>query len=167
MTRLRLLFLGRSPVNMEPKDLQDPDLFEAHNRAIDRLKDPGCRKVQYFLERVREYWSPLPDLNLPADPGLLAMWPINPRWNIRIAPSTQDVETVARFLRSQAPPIRILAAKALCYSVPCQDRARALIKEALAASESRDPQPLTEAIAFLSAIDHDSPKWRTRRERPA
>ena len=148
---------------MDSNGVHDSELIEAHGHAIERLQDPGCGKVQYFLERVREYWSPLPDLNLPSDPKRLAVWPINPRWNVRIAPSSREVEVVAQFLKSPDEQIRVLAAKTLCYSVPCQDQAMALIQHTLATSDPESSRHLKEAIEILSTIDHQSDQWRTSR----
>jgi hypothetical protein len=142
-------------------------LEREHKLAIERLRDPTCRKVQYFLEKVREYWRPLPDLNLPTDPELLAIWPINPYWNIRIAPSTRDVETVAHFLQSHDDQIRYLAVQILRCSVPQQAQAQTLITNHLANADPQFAAQLRESLGYISNIDPTSDEWRTSRRSQA
>jgi hypothetical protein len=152
---------------MKSHGLHDAELTNAHTCAILRLQDEDCRKVQYFLEQVRKYWRPLPDLKLPSEPNQYSYWPINPSWNVRIAPSVDDIVVVARFLRFHDEHIQILAAKALRNSAPEHDRSVALIRAALDKANLRVSQHFHKAIKYLSAVDPGADQWRTRRRSQA
>jgi hypothetical protein len=145
----------------------DSELAKAHASAILRLQDEDCRKIQYFLEQICAYWSPLPELKLPSDPNVLSYWPISPRSNFRIAPSPEDIEVVARFLYSCVEHIQILAAKALRHSAPEHSRAKSLVRAALEGAHPGAIPHFKEAIAFLSAVDPGSEQWRTSRRSQA
>ena len=148
---------------MEPGEMHDTRFEREHTLAIDRLRSPTCRKAQYFLQRIRGYWRPLPALNPPEDPELLAIWPICPDWNIRIAPSKSDVETVANFLQSRDEQIRFLAAQTLRYSVPQQAQAQTLIENCLSRADTRLAKHLRDSLDYISNIDPSADEWRTSR----